>query len=125
MPFDYDRDGDLDLLVVVNDGVPRLYRNDLVSGQSHLTVRLFDPGRPNTEGVGAIVRVRATASGPVQRRDIHLNATYGGHRPAEAHFGFGAHTGTLFDVRITWPDGATQVLDSVAPNQRLYVVRED
>jgi len=36
---------------------------------------------------------------------VHLNGTFSGSRPAEAHFGFGAHTAPLHEVRVTWSDG--------------------
>jgi hypothetical protein len=114
--FDYDHDGDIDILIANNGGPPRLFRNDLDTGNHHLDVRLR--GRaPNTEGIGA--RVYATAGGLTQLRYLRAGSNFLSQDPAIAHFGLGA--ATTASVRIVWPDGSETTLPDVAADQLLVV----
>jgi hypothetical protein len=117
--FDYDRDGDLDLLVANNHGPYRLFRNDGGNERSHLTVRLR--GRaPNTEAIGA--RVYVTAAGRTQMREVRAGNSYESADPAEAHFGLGA-AAAVDEVRVVWPDQRVSVVGRVAA-RRLLVLEE-
>ncbi len=119
VPFDYDRDGDLDLLVVSNTELPALYRNDLASGH-WLVVEARGAG-PNTQGLGAKVRVQAVEGGPWQTREIGVGSHFFGQQEAAAHFGLGDAT-TVHRVEVAWPaTGQVQVLDDVPVDQRLVV----
>ena len=53
--FDYDRDGDTDILVGNHNDLPRLYRNDGGNARSFLDVVLVDDG-PNTSAWGSGLR---------------------------------------------------------------------
>ena len=69
---DIDGDGDLDLLVTVNGGPPRLFRNDS-RGAVGIGVRLEgDP--PNRDGLGALVTVHV--AGRAQRRFVATGSSY-------------------------------------------------
>lgn len=117
---DYDRDGDLDLLVVSNTELPALYRNDLASG--HWLVVEAPSAGPNTQGLGAKVRVQAVEGGPWQVREIGVGSHFFGQQEAAAHFGLGDAT-TVHRVEVTRPaTGQVQVLDDVPVDQRLVVL---
>ncbi|MFM7069571.1 MAG: FG-GAP repeat domain-containing protein, partial [Actinomycetes bacterium] len=61
-PLDFDRDGDLDLLLVHSEDAPRLFRND-TPARHWITVQLDDPKTPgNRSGIGARVEVRASSA---------------------------------------------------------------
>ncbi len=114
--FDYDGDGDLDLFVHNSEAPGRLYRNDGGNSGRWLAVALA--GRsPNTEAIGA--RVRVTADGRTQVREVRAGSNYASQDPAEAHFGLGGARSVTVEVR--WPDGVRSVRDRVAPNQRLVL----
>jgi hypothetical protein len=114
--FDYDRDGDVDLFVTSNQGPSRLYRNDGGNHDHWLTVKLR--GRaPNREAIGA--RVRVTAGGQSQLRELRAGSNFVSQDPAEAHFGLG--TSRTVTLEVIWPDGARSVRDPVAVNQRLVL----
>jgi len=115
--FDYDRDGDLDLLVANSEGPPKLFRNDGGNAFHHLTVRLAGQP-PNTEGIGS--RVRVTAGGVTQTRELRAGSNYVSQDPAEAHFGLGVAP-VADQVRVHWLSGGTTTLTNVAANQMLVV----
>ena len=71
--FDYDRDGDLDLLVANNGEAPRLFRNEGSPDQHALTVRLDGVGK-NTQAIGA--RLWVTAGGRTQLREVRAGGGF-------------------------------------------------
>jgi hypothetical protein len=119
-PIDYDRDGDMDLLMVVNAGALKLYRNDSTMAGRWLQVSLSAGAgsRCAPHGLGAVVE--CTAGGVVQKRWIHGGSGYNSNGEYLAHFGIPTQKGTLA-VKIDWPSGQTAVLSGVAANQRLSV----
>jgi len=99
---DLDGDGDLDVVVAVLGGRPRLLRNDAARGH-WLQVRLKGT-HSNRDGLGA--RVEWEAGGRRQVRALTPTSGYVSQNPAAAHFGLGASTeGTL---HVLWPRGARQ-----------------
>jgi len=110
---DIDNDGDLDLLVTNNGQDAELLRNDGGNRANWLTVRLR--GRaPNTDAIGA--RVRVTAGGRTQIRDVKAGSSYLSQNDLRAHFGVG--TATRVDrIEVVWPGGATESMADVAANQ--------
>jgi len=118
VPFDYDLDGDLDLLVVANAEPPALYRND-VDGGSWLEVVAVGAGA-NTQSLGARVRVQAEPGAPWLLRYIGVGGHLFGQAPAVAHFGLPPGEDPLHRVEITWPaSGRQEILMDVSRDQRL------
>ena len=110
---DFDNDGDLDLLVTNNGRAAELLRNDGGSRGNALLVKLRGSGA-NAEAIGA--RVRVTAGGRTQMRDIKAGSSYLSQSDLRAHFGLGAAT-AVERVEIQWPIGATETVRDVAANQ--------
>lgn len=120
LPFDYDRDGDLDLLIIGNTEPPALYRNDHATGHWLVVEIVGQP--PNTRSLGARVRVQAEDGGPWQVREIGVGSHLFGQQEAEAHFGLGDDEAPLHRVELTWPaTGELRVLHDVPRDQRLVV----
>lgn len=115
--FDYDRDGDIDVLVANITGPVRLYRNELDGRRNYLQVKLV--GRPpNTEAIGARVYLR---SGEMrQLRELRAGTNYVSQDPAVAHFGLGMDDGPV-EIEVQWPRGARTVLAGLTPNRHLVV----
>jgi len=115
--FDYDRDGDLDLLQTTMEGGPlRLLENDWVGAaapNNHLVVRPRRLTGGNRRGIGATVRV--TFGGTTYSRYISAGTSLQGQEPAEAHFGLGSAT-MVDSVVVEWPDGTTTTENSVGAN---------
>ena len=115
--LDYDHDGDVDLFLANHGQPPVLYRNDGLTN-NWLVVRLTGQA-PNTQGVGA--RIRVTAGGGAQIREVRCGSNFLSQDTMDAVFGVGALT-TADEVRVDWPDGSVSTLSSVAANQYLTVV---
>lgn len=122
VPFDFDRDGDVDFIMwrSVNSR-PRLYRNDTFGnqGKNWLVVRARGSGDTPRDGVGA--RVRVTVDGVTQTRHILAGYSFKAGPPMEAHFGLG-HNTVVDRIEVTWPDGDVQVVPGVTTNQVVTIV---
>jgi hypothetical protein len=99
VPFDFDDDGDLDLLASQNDRPALLLRNDGPARGHWIGVRLA--GRPpNRDANGA--RVTLEAGG---RRLVRLRRTassYGSQGDGRLHFGIGAAS-AVERITVRWP----------------------
>jgi hypothetical protein len=123
VPFDMDRDGDLDLLVANLGEPPVLHRND-APPRRWLTVRLDDPTTPgNRSGLGSRVVVHPAGGGRPVTAWVRADGSYEAQVPAEVHIGLGDAEG-VDRVEVTWPGAdAAQVVDEVAADQVLVVTR--
>ncbi len=110
---DYDRDGDLDLLVSTNGGPARLLRNDGGNRNHWLTLRLVGT-RSNRDAIGAVVRLES-ASGR-QTQTVHSGSSYCSQSDLALTFGLGRDAGAR-SVEIAWPSGATERVAGMAANQ--------
>jgi hypothetical protein len=114
---DYDRDGDLDLLVTTNNGPARLLRND---GGSARMLRVTTVGTAsNRDGIGARVRV-AVDSGPARWAIVKTGSSYLSQSELPLTFGLG-QTSKITGVDVTWPNGRTEKLTGVSANQAITV----
>ncbi len=114
---DYDRDGDLDLLVTNNDGPAVLFRNDGGNRNPWIRVKLSGT-RSNRSGIGAQVRIE-TAAG-VQWRTVHSGSSYCSQSELPLLFGLGAQS-QVAAVEVRWPSGATQRIANPKINQTLEI----
>ncbi|HEY3444572.1 MAG TPA: CRTAC1 family protein [Paludibaculum sp.] len=114
---DFDRDGDLDVLITGNNGPAILYRNDAARGNNWLSVRLKGT-RSNASAIGAVVRVES-ASGK-QWRTVHSGSSYCSQSDLALTFGL-AHDAAVAAIEIEWPSGNKQRLTNVKPNQHLVI----
>jgi hypothetical protein len=125
--FDYDGDGDLDMVQAMNDGGPlRLLQNDrgsAVAENSYLVVRPRQAGA-NHWAIGA--KVTARIGELRMARPILAGTSTDSQEPAEAHFGLG-EANVVDELVVTWPgaERETTVLTDVAANQIITVTREE
>jgi enediyne biosynthesis protein E4 len=114
---DLDNDGDLDLVLNNFDDPALVYENRARAhnGAHFLTIRFNGPAR-NPLGHGAAVTL--WVGGQQQLQVLKSTRGYLSGGPAELHFGLGA--ATAFDsLRVTWPDGQTQLLTGQSADQTL------
>ncbi len=102
---DYDRDGDLDLVVTANNSATQLLRNRAVEDGAQgrwLGVRLAARA-PNPFAIGAEVTLEA--DGRAHRATLRAGTSYLGGNPPELHFGLGAAR-RVDALVVRWPSGA-------------------
>ncbi|MBI3681409.1 MAG: CRTAC1 family protein [Acidobacteria bacterium] len=114
---DYDRDGDLDLLISSNNGPAVLLRNDGGNRNNWLRVKLTGT-RSNRSAIGAVVRLR-TPSG-AQWRMVHSGSSYCSQSDLALTFGLGKETGAQLEIR--WPSGAVVEINVSKVNQTVEVM---
>ena len=114
---DFDRDGDLDVLVTTNAGPAHLFRNEGGNQNNWLTVRTVGT-KSNRDGIGAVVRVE-TASGK-QWNTVRSGSSYCSQSDLALTFGLGADR-MVPSLEIEWPSGAKQKLANIAVNQGITV----
>ncbi len=117
---DFDRDGDLDVLISTNHGPAYLYRNDGGNRNKFLCVRLVG-SKSNRDGIGAVVRIES-ASGK-QWRAVHSGSSYCSQSDLAVTFGLGKDS-TVAALEIEWPSGAKQRLTNVAADQFLTIAED-
>ncbi len=114
---DFDRDGDLDVLLTTNNGPAVLYRNDGGNRNHWLQLKLAG-SKSNRDGIGAVARV--TSPGGTQMQMVHSGSSYCSASDLALTFGLGRDQAAT-EIEIEWPSGTRQKLANVAANQRLVV----
>jgi hypothetical protein len=107
---DFDRDGDVDLVITTNNGPAYLFRNDQSSGNRSLRFRLAGT-KSNRDAIGATVRI--FHGGSSQSRLVKSGSSYLSQSELPVTFGVGRRD-RVDRVVITWPTGATQEFTNVA-----------
>ena len=117
---DYDRDGDLDVIITQTGRRPLLLRNDQSLGHHWLRVRLAGEGL-NRDGIGA--RIELEANGERQWRTVMPTRSYLSQVELPVTFGLG-EAERVERVTVTWPDGVQASVEDVAVDQELVIRRE-
>ena len=107
---DFDRDGDLDLLLTTNNGPAYLYRNDQLNGNRSIRFRLVGT-KSNRDAIGAMVRV--FTAGMTQSRMVKGGSSY--LSQSELPVTFGLEKRDRIDrVVIDWPSGRIEDYKNLA-----------
>jgi len=107
---DFDRDGDLDVLLTTNNGPAALFRTDHSGGRRSLRFKLTGT-TSNRDAIGATVRLYH--GGTSQSRLVKSGSSYLSQSELPVTFGVGARD-VVERVVISWPSGATQEFKNVA-----------
>lgn len=118
---DFDRDGDLDIAAVQQNGRLLVFRNVTSNPGAWLQLAL-EGAKSNRSGIGT--RVEVTAGTRSMIRQIKGGSSGHGQDDLLVHFGLG--TVAIVDrVTIRWPSGAVQTFEGLQPNQRLTIIEPD
>lgn len=98
---DLDRDGDLDIVMMQNDGRTLVLENRTENQGESLSVRLHG-AKSNLEGFGS--RLELITGDQRRLRLAHSAISYASQAPAEIHFGTGSAT-QVDSLELTWPTG--------------------
>jgi hypothetical protein len=117
---DFDNDGDLDLLIMANNGPARLLRND--NGNQNDLLRVKTVGaRSNRDGIGARVTLK-TAAGAKLMSVVKTGSSYCSQSELPLTFGLGkSDPAKGMTLEIAWPSGQTDIIQDVKPNQSITV----
>jgi hypothetical protein len=101
---DFDRDGDLDILMTTNNGPAYLYRNDQLAGNKSIRFRLVGT-QSNRDAIGALVRI--FHAGTSQSRMVRSGSSYLSQSELPLTFGLGTRD-KVERVVVQWPNGRTE-----------------
>jgi hypothetical protein len=98
---DFDRDGDLDILLTTNNGPAFLYRNDQTAGNRSIRFRLVGT-KSNRDAVGAVVKI--FHNGQMQSRTVRGGSSYLSQSELPVTFGVGKRD-RIERATVDWPSG--------------------
>jgi hypothetical protein len=118
---DFDRDGDLDILITTNNGPAYLYRNDQLAGNRSIRFHLVGK-QSNRDAIGATVRIYH--EGTTQSRLVKSGSSYLSQSELPVTFGLGKHD-KIERVVIQWPNGRTEEYKNLAAGKAYECVESE
>ena len=124
--FDYDGDGDLDIIINHNPGDtgdpeaarPTLLRNEVGAARNWLAVEL-EGRKSNRDGIGAVVQLEA--GGLRQMRHASAGSAYASQSSGKLYFGLGAQS-KIDTLTVRWPAGTVDEFRGIAARQVVRIV---
>ena len=107
---DFDRDGDLDILLTTNNGPAYLYRNDQLAGNRSIRFRLTGT-KSNRDAIGAVVRI--FYDGQSQSQMVKSGSSYLSQSELPLTFGLGKRD-KIERAQIEWPSGVKEEFKNLA-----------
>ena len=124
MTLDYDRDGDMDVVLTSYNDDVKLFRNDVTGSDAHWIELFLDTSAHADLAPGGYgSKVVVTTGSVSQSVWVNGGASYLGRSQLVAHFGLGTST-SIDELRVEWANGAVTTLNDVAADQILTVTPE-
>lgn len=118
---DFDRDGDLDILITTNNGPAYLYRNDQLAGNRSIRFHLVGK-QSNRDAIGATVRIYH--EGVTQSRLVKSGSSYLSQSELPVTFGLGKRD-KIERVVVQWPNGRTEEYKNLAAGKAYACVESE
>jgi Tfp pilus assembly protein PilF/peroxiredoxin len=117
--FDYDGDGDSDVVLMAPRSSPqlRLFRNDFAAGHASIALRLTGT-KSNRDAVGARVTIETDAGRAT--RLVSSGSGFISQHSKELLFGLGKAE-RIVTMTIAWPSGVAQTFTGLPVNQRISI----
>lgn len=117
--IDFDRDGDVDLLVSTYNGGFKLYQNnaDGLDGRNSLQIHVVRADGETT-AIGAEVEV--SVGNTTQHAVVNARTDYQSQDERTLHFGLADHK-QIDRLRVRWPDGTEQTVEDIEANRRIVI----
>ena len=116
---DLDNDGDLDIIGNNINDAAFVYRNNSKElnpeKSNYLKIKLKGP-KGNTVGIGS--KVSLETDGLIQTKELYLSRGFQSSVSRVLHFGLGTMS-TIEKLTIVWPDGKSQLINDIEPNQQI------
>ena len=121
--FDYDRDGDVDILVSNHQDRLLLYKNNASASANNGFINLTLKGLgKNTQAIGA--KVYVTANGITQLQEVRAGGNFISSSPTELHFGL-ADADIINKIRIVWPGpDRSESIHTDIPINKFYTIKQ-
>ncbi|HTZ47115.1 MAG TPA: CRTAC1 family protein [Verrucomicrobiae bacterium] len=116
---DFDNDGFMDIVVANNNDPPSLLHNSGGNGNHFVSFKLIGT-KSNRDAIGA--RLKITAGGMGQIREVESGGSYMSQHDLRAHFGLG-EAAKIDKLEISWPSGAKQTFTDI-PADQFYSIEE-
>lgn len=117
---DYDKDGDVDVLISGHSYSTKLLRNDGGNSMNYLNVRLVGE-YDNKSGIGS--RVTIYCNGQAQVREVNGGRGSVSQDDLSLHFGVG-NCEIVDSLIINWPSGMLQKQYNVSVNQFITIIQD-
>lgn len=121
--FDFDGDGDLDMLVNAFNGPATLYRNNMSANGNHW-IKLRLTGDPKKGVSRDAIGAKITADSAQNKglwREVFSTRGYLAVHPKEQHIGLGPDK--KVNVTVTWPNGEKETFKELAADRRHHIVQ--
>jgi len=123
--LDYDRDGDMDIVILSNQEPAQLFRNELIVRRTPrdahwIQVQLDTSRHPRLAPHGAGALVTVVAGGVTQTQQITTGGTYLGQNELVAHFGLGSSR-RIQNLTVDWGDGRNTRVRGMRADRRVTV----
>jgi hypothetical protein len=115
---DFDRDGDLDILITTNKGPAYLFRNDQLSGNRSIRFRLIGT-KSNRAAIGATVRI--FYEGTSQTRMVKSGSSYLSQSELPITFGVGKRD-HIERVFVDWPSGRNEEFKNLLTGREYEII---
>jgi hypothetical protein len=115
---DFDRDGDLDLLLTTNNGPAYLYRNDQTGGNRSIQFQLTGT-KSNRDAIGATVRISLGRLS--QMRVVRGGSSYLSQSELPVTFGVG-RSARIERVTVDWPSGRNEEYKDLATGKSYEII---
>ena len=112
-PVDFDRDGDLDLVVNNFRQPPRLFENVSKQGNRWVQIELVGQGK-NPAAIGARLEIQAGEKTILRQ----VSGGRGYISQADTLVTAGVADAKVISVKVLWPDGSTSSVENLATNKR-------
>lgn len=113
---DIDNDGDLDVLITQNNGVPRLLRNDCNLRNHWLQIATVGT-RSNRNSYGTLLFVKTGKA--TQTKTVKSSSSYCSQSQSEVTFGLGRDVIRVDALEVHWPSGTKEEYRDLPVDQRI------
>ena len=123
--FDFDLDGDLDIVVNDYQGKARVFENHANEESNNwASVKLIgDPSKKITKDAIGTSIILTTPNGEKLWKEVHSTTGYLSVHSKALHFGLGDDQSFSFEIK--WPNGHSQKLENLKVNQRYNIKYEE